>query len=207
MPVKRDDFGCGSILGVCGLTLLVVWILAEAKLNFTGHDFSEVGYYWVTGISLAIIILLIYWRRTKSATEQIEAQAGWLGDIARRRAEEKRKQEDASASEAARRRREGENVHKMVMVVLKEVGRAYWGSVGKNWNTRLISAGSPNVSWEVNDDGDHYWSVWLTGASPEGWRFGVTGDGETLYTADTSEAELRRVLRLAVEKGPAWRSN
>ena len=211
MPVKEDDFGCGPILGVCAIAILVSWSLQEAILNFTGHNVSEVGCYWITGISFAITILLsmllIYWRRTKSATEQKAAQAGWLGDIARQRAEEKRKQEDAYASDRREGRREGESVHKMVMVVLKEVGRAYWGSVGKDWNTRLINPGSSNVSWEVDDDGDHYWSVWLTRAAPEGWRFGITGGGETLYTANTSEAELRRVLRLAVEKGPAYRSN
>jgi hypothetical protein len=203
----KRGFGCGFALVMWPVALLVVWIVAQAISAITvGHDISEAGCNWVIGISLAIAILLGYWSTVKPARERDDVQMRWLGDIARRRAEEKRKQDNTYAIRLRDGRKEGENAHKMVMAALKEVGRAYWGSVDKSWNVAVTSRGLPSVCWEVHGDTDYYWSVWLTGSGSDGWRFGVRGNGEPLYTADTSEAELKRVLRLAVKNGPAFKS-
>lgn len=195
-------YGC-----IFAFIALLVWIAAQAISALTvGHDISEVGYYWVFGISLALTILLVNWRRNKSAKEKLDVQEGWLGDVARQRADEKRKREDTYARGLRDKRREAENVDTIVMGALKEVGLAYWGSVDKSWEVRRFNAGSPNVSWEVHDNADYYWSVWLTRSDSEVWRFGVTARGDTLYTSNTSAAELKRVLRVAVERGPAFKS-
>jgi len=101
---------------------------------------------------------------------------GWLDDVARRRIEEKRRQEDARARHLRDGSREANKVRKLVVAALKEIARAYWGSVGQKWKLSVVNAGLPDISWEArDDDGDlswHYWRVRLDGSSAGGWRQG-----------------------------------
>ena len=101
---------------------------------------------------------------------------GWLDDVARRRIEEKRRQEDARARHLRDGSREANKVRKLVVAALKEIARAYWGSVGQKWKLSVVNAGLPDMSWEArDDDGDlswHYWRVRLDGSSAGGWRQG-----------------------------------
>jgi hypothetical protein len=131
---------------------------------------------------------------------------GWLDDLAMRRASEKRSQEQERIAHQADALRKVKEVRKMVISVLKEVGRAYWSSVNGSWKIEVTNSGLTSEHWSVRHDTSgnswDYWGVQLSHRGSSGWHFSITCRGDYVSTNDTSEAELRRCIKLAVERGP-----
>jgi hypothetical protein len=94
----------------------------------------------------------------------------------------------------------------MVTSVLKEVGRAYWSSVNEYWKIEVTNSGLTSERWSVRHDRSRsswdYWEVQLSHRGPSGWHFTIICGGDYVSTDDTSEGELRRCIKIAVERGP-----
>lgn len=133
---------------------------------------------------------------------------GWLDDIARRRVTEKRDSELEYKAQKADALREVKKARRMVVSVLEEVGRAYWASVREPWEIHVLNSGLTSERWSVR----HYryrsqmsWDCWEVSLSSHGtarWHFNVECKDDCVSTNDTSEAELRRCIKIAVERGP-----
>jgi len=84
---------------------------------------------------------------------------------------------------------------RMVMKLLKDMGRAKWEWLGSSVNKYIDYWECKNV---VNDRyKERYWRVELKGG-----HFIVRSKNKTLHTLDTSEEELKKCLSEAYEDGP-----
>lgn len=127
---------------------------------------------------------------------------GWLDDLAQRRRREKQEQQRRIEEQTVFWDQEHRRVSGMVKSLLRDVGKAYWGSVGKDWHVEYNPA---LHCWTVYDSsyGDkHFWKVNLNGSRGRVY-FSVEGQSR-IDTVDTSEAELKRALRQAMEQGPGY---
>lgn len=130
----------------------------------------------------------------------------WLRDLARSRAAQRasgqQKRKDYERAFAAEQKR----VSSFIKNLLKEIGKAYWGSVGQSYTVEH-NDGSWTLRTTGKSSGYHYWSVDLSRADNERLIFEVTCNHyDALRTPDTSEAALEEVLRDAVQRGPRYRT-
>jgi hypothetical protein len=135
---------------------------------------------------------------------------GWLDNLANRRRADQASQKKVVEQRRRANLHEVNRVRGMVKNLLKEVGRAYWSSVGKNCKLEVINSGLPDERWRIRHESGfsscpsvQYWEVQLSGPPYfDGFRFCVIHDGDPMYTADTSEGELKRCLESAIARGP-----
>jgi hypothetical protein len=129
---------------------------------------------------------------------------GWLDEIAKRGVQSWSLEQDRERKKETEKREfehEAKRLRRPVISLLKSVGKAYWGSVGRRYSISDGYAGYLSVDSNYN-----CFAVILTRAEDGHFFFRVISRGEALETKDTSEEGLKVALSKATEFGPFHRS-
>jgi hypothetical protein len=128
----------------------------------------------------------------------------WLEELARRRQasrsdQERRRHDRIKALEAAKRETRG-----FVIPLLKDIGKAYWGSVRRPFQVRSSGDYGWSVSSRATSEGYHRWTVDLHYSEGSHCVFIVYGKDVSFETTDISRAALEAALQSAVAAGPRY---
>ena len=125
----------------------------------------------------------------------------WLDDLAQSRKDAQAKAQREHEEFTRARARTAKSVNSMVKRMLKQVGAAYWGSVGE---ASYVERGGDGYTWQVGNGWRHnhdYWSVTLERRG-EQWVLLVHGSNKSIATTDLSADALDAALKEAVRAGP-----
>jgi len=131
----------------------------------------------------------------------------WLDELTLARVADQKMLETRQLSRTDALNQERKRVARFVKALLKDVGRAYWGSVGKEYSV-MERAYHASYGWRVSTpkgEGYDEWAIDLNYRDNGTITFLVYGKDFTFQTEDTSESSVEAALQAAVAAGPKYR--